>query len=46
LLNVLTNIIFVICDILPKIQLKTVNITSLFLLKCLWITNYESTQAY
>jgi len=34
LLHVLTNIIFVICDILPKIQLKAVNSNSVFSLKC------------
>jgi len=33
LLHVLTNIILVKCDILPKIQLKTVNRTSIFTLE-------------
>jgi len=40
-LHVLTK-----CDILPKIQLKTVNSTSVFSLICRRITNYASTQAY
>jgi len=34
------------CDILPKIQLKTVNNTNVFSLKCRRTTNYASTQAY
>jgi len=41
----LTNIIFVKHDILPKIQLKTLNITSIFSLKSRQITNYASTWA-
>jgi len=43
LLDVLTNIVFVMCDILPEIQLKTVNSTSVFLLKCRRITSYANT---
>jgi len=31
---------------LHKIQLKTVNSTSIFSLKCQWKTNYESIRAY
>jgi len=48
LLHVLTNIIFVIiiCDIVPKIQLKTVSSTSVFSLKCCRITNSANTQAH
>jgi len=42
---VLTDIIFVICDILPKIQLKTVTSTSVFSLKCRRTTNDTSTRA-
>jgi len=48
LLHVLTNrpIIFVVCFILPKMQLKAVNSSNVFLLKCRRITNDASTQAY
>jgi len=42
LLHVLTNIMFVIYDILLQIQLKTLNCTSIFMLKCHQITNYTS----
>ena len=37
---------FGICDILPKIQLETVNSTSVFLPKYRLITNSASTQAH
>jgi len=48
LLPVLTNIIFVLCASLPKIQLKTVNFysTCIFYLKCQWMTNNASKQTY
>jgi len=41
-LHVLTNIIFAICYILPKIQLKTVNNASV---KCRRITDNASTES-
>jgi len=40
---VLTNVVFAICDNLPKIQFKKVNNTSVFSLNWRWITNYAST---
>jgi len=47
LLHVLTNIVF-LCDIVPKIQLKTANNTAILTLKCRHeqITGYASTRAY
>jgi len=43
---VLTNVIFAICDILPKIQLERVNRTSVYSLKCRRITSNAITRAY
>jgi len=42
----LTNITFVIRDILPTIQLKIVKSISVSSLKCRRIANYANTQAY